>query len=368
MDYIYLINKYIYIPEYNLIINKEIEEFFFKYSNNIKKVIIDNITPSKNRLIKEIKNLNQLTLEVTQDCNLRCKYCIYNENYYYHRNRSNKKMNYEVAKEGIEYIFKIIKGRHKKEFALSFYGGEPNGKGSFELIMNNLEKILKKNKQFYNKKVKFSVVWSLDSPIKKIYNFFAENKIVRKNKVYFTTPIGVNTTYFRNLKYGGKKVKKEYYEILELIISKIKKNRKLIPIDYGLLIEFLLLIKSLRFRKFTSLFGSCIFNDKLYLDAEGQFHICHIINNKFPIGDIRNGLDFNEMQRICKEFILLNKKHCYNCRVRFLCPRCYVTFAKNGKFIIEKTLCKTREKAIIAQLEYYIKIQEKGINLNQMMQ
>ena len=125
-------------------------------------------------------------------------------------------MNYEIAKEGIEYIFKIIKGRNKKEFALSFYGGEPllnfenikrivdfskklfngwkltfsittngtlinneiidflisndfqilisidgpkaihdakrifpNGKGSFELIMNNLEKILKKDKQFY---------------------------------------------------------------------------------------------------------------------------------------------------------------------------------------------------------------------------
>lgn len=52
-------------------------------------------------------------------------------------------------------------------------------KGSFELIMDNLRKILKKSRQFYNKNVKFSVVWSPDLSIEKIFRFKNPQKYIQ---------------------------------------------------------------------------------------------------------------------------------------------------------------------------------------------
>lgn len=67
--------------------------------------------------------IEQLTLQVTQKCNLRCSYCFYGEGNYENRNHSNKIMNFETARKGINYILE-----HSKELNsiyISFYGGEP---------------------------------------------------------------------------------------------------------------------------------------------------------------------------------------------------------------------------------------------------
>lgn len=65
--------------------------------------------------------LEQLILEVTQDCNLRCKYCIFNEDYDRFRGFSNTHMDWSTAKAAIDYGLTYS----GEEFILGFYGGEP---------------------------------------------------------------------------------------------------------------------------------------------------------------------------------------------------------------------------------------------------
>ncbi|WP_315080669.1 Cys-rich peptide radical SAM maturase CcpM [uncultured Clostridium sp.] len=65
----------------------------------------------------------QMVLQLTQCCNLRCSYCFYGEGNYDNRSHSNKKMSFEMAKKGIDYLFEHSKDLHKIRF--SFYGGEP---------------------------------------------------------------------------------------------------------------------------------------------------------------------------------------------------------------------------------------------------
>ena len=50
--------------------------------------------------------LKQLTLQVTQQCNLRCAYCVYSGNYYT-REHSDKKMPWETALKALFYHFKF---------------------------------------------------------------------------------------------------------------------------------------------------------------------------------------------------------------------------------------------------------------------
>lgn len=77
------------------------------------------VTNLENVLKNEI---GQITFEVTQKCNLRCDYCIYqDENPKFRDFSSHEDMSFETAKKVIDYV----KDKMKKEFYITFYGGEP---------------------------------------------------------------------------------------------------------------------------------------------------------------------------------------------------------------------------------------------------
>jgi uncharacterized protein len=68
------------------------------------------------------KKLRLVTLQVTQQCNLRCAYCAYSGSYM-NREHSNKKMSIETAKKGIDFL--INNSKDSDRIGIGFYGGEP---------------------------------------------------------------------------------------------------------------------------------------------------------------------------------------------------------------------------------------------------
>ena len=66
--------------------------------------------------------VSNLILQVTQNCNLRCEYCIYSGNYDT-RKHSNNRMSFEIAKKSIDFLIEHSKKRNK--IYIGFYGGEP---------------------------------------------------------------------------------------------------------------------------------------------------------------------------------------------------------------------------------------------------
>lgn len=72
---------------------------------------------------------SHIILITTEDCNLRCKYCVYSDFYKDKKTYSNKKMTFEVAKKALDLIItyhnkKVIRG-YKDILKVNFYGGEP---------------------------------------------------------------------------------------------------------------------------------------------------------------------------------------------------------------------------------------------------
>ena len=67
-------------------------------------------------------DLGQLTLQVTQRCNLDCSYCIYSDNYN-NRHHADKWMTLEIAKKAIDYY--VAHSSDEEEISIGFYGGEP---------------------------------------------------------------------------------------------------------------------------------------------------------------------------------------------------------------------------------------------------
>jgi len=70
-----------------------------------------------------IKNrLSSITLQVTQQCNLRCEYCVYSGSYK-NRIHDDKSMSFDIAKKGIDFL--IESSSESNMLNIGFYGGEP---------------------------------------------------------------------------------------------------------------------------------------------------------------------------------------------------------------------------------------------------
>jgi uncharacterized protein len=78
--------------------------------------------------------IEQITLEVTQRCNQRCRYCVYSGIYGNNRTHQQQDMSWETAKASIDYLLKhggreanvyIDRSHDTRDIAFGFYGGEP---------------------------------------------------------------------------------------------------------------------------------------------------------------------------------------------------------------------------------------------------
>lgn len=126
-------------------------------------------TAYKKKNIKSLinNNLEQLILELTGKCNLRCGYCIYNDDYDRSRNFNSEDMSEETAIKAVDYFF----DHSRKDMAITFYGGEPLLR--FELLKNVIEYSLEKNKKF-NKELSFNFTTNMTMVTKEIAEYLAE--------------------------------------------------------------------------------------------------------------------------------------------------------------------------------------------------
>ena len=69
-------------------------------------------------------NIEHITMQITQQCNFRCSYCVYTANdYMLQREHSSKKVTWEMAKRIIDFYFQnSLEAEYPN---IGFYGGEP---------------------------------------------------------------------------------------------------------------------------------------------------------------------------------------------------------------------------------------------------
>ena len=78
----------------------------------------------KTRIVEYILkyHLQMLTLQVTQNCNLRCEYCVYSGGYL-QREHQERNMSFEVAKKALDFL--LEHSQDSSKLNVGFYGGEP---------------------------------------------------------------------------------------------------------------------------------------------------------------------------------------------------------------------------------------------------
>ncbi|MDT9547362.1 MAG: radical SAM protein [Chlorobium sp.] len=127
-------------------------------------------SPGKN-LKEELADARyqQLILNVTENCNLRCDYCIYSGSYRDQRTHSDRSMNFELAQKALDRFMNNARDR----VYISFYGGEPLSR--FTVI----KKIIRYTEMTFPQK---TVNWSLTTNAvlisKEIAHYLMEKKVL----------------------------------------------------------------------------------------------------------------------------------------------------------------------------------------------
>lgn len=145
----------VYDPYTNLLYEKEMESHFkyFREPSNIYQkispVLGTKYPNDKNEVIPYIgSQLNRFVMDITEECNLRCKYCIYGGDYSNRRSFTKNKMTEDTLLKSINFIYNLKKHLPIKPVtSISFYGGEPFM--NFKIIkkgINAAKKIFPKDK------------------------------------------------------------------------------------------------------------------------------------------------------------------------------------------------------------------------------
>lgn len=78
---------------------------------------------------QQLINLTQVTFEITDACNLNCRYCCYGELYEGYDDRITQNLSFSKVRHLLDFLFQIWKEKSrqssKNKTYISFYGGEP---------------------------------------------------------------------------------------------------------------------------------------------------------------------------------------------------------------------------------------------------
>lgn len=139
------------------------------FSSNRPKIKSNRKDRKEIAYLFENAGIQQLVIDLTNQCNMRCKYCTFSGNYKYQRSHSDRKMSREIAMKAVDYF---IKNSDKKEKpSVTFYGGEPFLR--FELFKEVVDYVKSHDKSFDFSLTTNGTLLNND----KIYSYLIENDI-----------------------------------------------------------------------------------------------------------------------------------------------------------------------------------------------
>lgn len=346
--------------------------------------------------------IKSMTLVLTEQCNLRCKYCGYMPKYI-DNGYQLKEMTEDIAFKAIDIL---MKNSHESEICnLGFYGGEPllkldlikkcimyikdkypfrkpvynittngvllNDEIADFLIENDIKVVISFDgpKQYQNK---YRVDYNGNSSYEKVYQniqaFYRKNpKYFRESVIYNVVMFnGVSNELFESVDNLWKcdlnmieLFETEYFRKVRDENDEVKKDEKIDVKVYDF--AYRNMLKSMK--KYYNLLGNPICNKdilpggfcipgirKNFVTTDGKIIVCEKVDESeeiFEIGNVYNGIDINKIERLVNETLKKLEK-CKYCWAAKFCKICFKDI-----FNINNEFCEKSRKDVENELGYY---------------
>jgi len=383
--------EYTFIPKLGIVVNSELEQ---ELNCLIPPVIDENsILKKLNRKLSDeelsthLSTIPHLTLNITEQCNFRCKYCIFSGIYKEPtRKHSSKKMSFSTARKAIDFIINksLDPCRINKEnkIEVTFYGGEPlleinlikkiisyarerekkDGSYGFAFRSNTNGYLLNEEIIDYLVAQDISIDISLDGPKQEHDKFRITRegkntweRIIRNvniikskspdylfSKVHFFVTVhplhdikAVEGYFIDNPDlFNIKNVMINFFnpwQLKEEVAEQIQKKTDISKRQVSQL-DFEYKSKDydhkLRFKmlsEITQFTGMCFpGGDKLLVDVNGNFRICERVHIDQFLGDVDNGYDYEMIRNLHYQWNQqIIKNKCWECDFYSICPVCF---------------------------------------------
>lgn len=169
-------NTYIYNSKTNVVHSKNENIIVNDSDKNTNQDVFYDFTTEDIKNYIASYGYSELIIEMTTFCNLRCRYCIYSEEYTNNRSHSNEFIEFDTAKKAIDfYMNQIIQYKSynpERIPVISFYGGEPLAN------FNVIKQCVEYTSETYPIKIIYSITTNATMLTDEMINFFADNKFL----------------------------------------------------------------------------------------------------------------------------------------------------------------------------------------------
>ena len=410
--------KYVFLPELGVLLNQEISD---EYKHLLpapldENKLIANLERemSDEELERRFCSISNITLNISDDCNFRCKYCSYSGIYEITRTHSPKKMSFTTARKAVDYLITLIKNKKRKTkmngVNIGFYGGEPLTE--FQLVKDIMIYAKKRflEKDLVNKFAldfrlgtngyllkyhiaDFLVEWdvtldvSLDGPAeehdkfrvtrngRKTWDVITQNLLTLqekypdfyKDKVNFLTTLHprhdykrIDDFYFQNKTHFDPGKNRTNLVNQLLLKDEFKDNISNVPgqlsrLNLIQMVERLDDRLTLKNLDNNSYFTQMCFpgEAKPFVDSDGRLHICERVRPGIPIGDVDNGFDYDKIRALHRQWVAeIIRLRCWECPVWAFCGVCAAQSLEEHHLRVECTYKDQGRRMLQSYLEY----------------
>ena len=343
-----------------------------------------------NATFTAMPEVEMFILGITEQCNLRCKYCCYSGDYQSNRMHSNRSMDKDDIEEIYDFIDQMTSIR---PLHIAFYGGEPLTQ--YELVQYAITKA----EERWNKDVLLSVTtnatllsveridWLMAHHVKMEISIDGTTKYHNRNRTDLTGKGSFHRMY-QALSYIVNK-HPEYLPNVQLLMTLLSVEdlaaiaedwnrdailRQIAPShitglapnfvkgvtkkDYASLKEqYLTLLDTYEQHQdwlvLRAYFDECIAywknrpivdagssvpmstcmprNTKLYIDADKQIAVCEKISDHYRIGSVKDGIDWNKANAHVHSYYSKRVLRCSHCPAIRVCDLCLTAIEFNDK-------------------------------------
>lgn len=382
-------SEYTFYPQLGVLVDSQLEDDIDQqevpFLNEEKLVFNLRQELTDSMIALKFANLRGIILNISEDCNFRCKYCLFSGQYSQVRTHSNKKMSRDTAQKAIDFAISMILKKKRnikdKHFNIGFYGGEAllafplikdviaYAKNQFKekeldnlfgltfrlnsngllltdetvafLVQENIHLDISldgpqeehdKFRVNRNGEATWNTIWENIRKIKETFPNYYYKKI---NFLVTLHPFHnfqrIDQFFIDNPDYFKMENVRAYFVNDRLLQDNLKKQwfasiqRQTSKISDNT--DYRQMEPKLRMKyldentPFTSM---CIPGEsKLFVDCDGNFHTCERVKSDLPIGNVDTGLDIQAIKSIMSLWREeIIKKRCWECDEWSICNVC----------------------------------------------
>lgn len=234
------------------------------------------------------------------------------------------------------------------------------GKGTFDVVYSNIQKLYRKR----NERVSVLSVYDPKTDLVAVSNFF--------DKDQFCLPLMMSPVRDTYSTYYDQFTESDYQKYFENVETLRKIFFETCVGSKGTMWRYssrFFLNSCMRFfegttntgavnEKLVKLTNGCVPGVKVHVVPDGTYYMCEKMLDKYPIGTIQTGLDFEAMAAIVNDY---NEKvaGCIACKFREICAMCEAQLEGPDGFHFNSENCKTIQEGTIDALQLTYEILEK---------